>query len=310
MTRSIEDVISELWPEHTAHFEPLAGGITNANYRVEVGDDVYAVRLPGEDTELLGIDRDSEIAAGRIAAELGIGPELVQHCPRHSYVVTRFIEGRHVDAREVGEEPMISEISSALRAVHHAGTIEAHFDAFRLVSAYHELAAARKTTERFDYEHMAAVLGRIAAARGEHAAVLCHNDLLTANLLHDGRLRIVDWEYSGMGDPFFDLGNLAVNHSFTAEQIERLLAGYFDVFDERHTAALELFELVSEAREAMWGVAQLAISSLDVDFEAYSLEHARGFFELEANLDLEALAELTAGLAGEDQPRTRTPSGS
>lgn len=310
MTRSIEDVISELWPEHTTHLEPLASGITNANYRVEVGDEVYVVRLPGEDTELLGIDRNSEIAAGLIAASLGIGPEIVCHCPRHSYVVTRFIEARHVDAGEVGEEPMITEISSALRIVHQAGRIEAEFDPFRLVSDYHELAAARGYTECFDYAHMAATLERIAAARRERGAMLCHNDLLTANLLHDGHLRILDWEYSGMGDPFFDLANLAVNHTFTAEQIERLLSGYFGVFDERHTATLELFELVSEAREAMWGLAQLAISSLDVDFAAYSLQHALGFFELEASLDLTSLLGLAARLGGPGQPRTRAPSGS
>ena len=56
----------------------------------------------------------------------------------------------------------------------------------------------------------------------------CHNDLLTANLLHDGeRLRIVDWEYAGMGDRYFDLANLSINNGFEEADDERLLAAYF-----------------------------------------------------------------------------------
>ena len=63
----------------------------------------------------------------------------------------------------------------------------------------------------------------------DHDPVPCHNDLLPANfLLTDGRVRIVDWEYAGMGDRFFDLGNLAVNNELDDRTTsERLIAAYF-----------------------------------------------------------------------------------
>jgi len=104
----------------------------------------------------------------------------------------------------------------------------------------------------------------------------CHNDLLNANFIDDGnRIRIVDWEYAGMGDPFFDLGNFSVNHQLTPEQDAYLLTAYdgTDEPDAPRLARLTLMRVVSDFREAMWGVLQQAISTLEVDFVAYADEH-------------------------------------
>ncbi len=104
----------------------------------------------------------------------------------------------------------------------------------------------------------------------------CHNDLLNANFIDDGeRIRIVDWEYAGMGDPFFDLGNFSINHELTPVEDLALLAAYdqTDAPDLARLARLTLMRLVSDFREAMWGVLQQGISTLDVDFVAYADEH-------------------------------------
>ena len=98
----------------------------------------------------------------------------------------------------------------------------------------------------------------------------CHNDLLSANFIDDGtRLWLVDWEYAGMGDPFFDLGNFAVNHELAEEGENELLAAYGSDDGD----ALVLMRFMSDFREAMWGIVQLAISELDFDFGAYAEEH-------------------------------------
>ena len=111
----------------------------------------------------------------------------------------------------------------------------------------------------------------------EHEPVPCHDDLLTANLLHDGsRLRIVDWEYAGMNDRFFDLANLSVNNGFGPDDDARLLAAYFgEPADEDRLARLGAMKVMSDFREAMWGVVQSAISELDFDFEGYADDHFR-----------------------------------
>ena len=103
----------------------------------------------------------------------------------------------------------------------------------------------------------------------------CHDDLLTANFMHDGeRVQIIDWEYAGMGDRYFDLGNLAVNNELDDDQQAALLEAYFgEPADERRRSTLRLFRFMSDFREAMWGVVQVQISELDFDFDGYAKKH-------------------------------------
>ena len=85
----------------------------------------------------------------------------------------------------------------------------------------------------------------------------CHNDLLEANfLLRDGHVWIVDHEYAGMGDPFFDLGNLSINNALSDDAQERVLTLYFGEPTDAHRARLKLMRIMSDFREAMWGVVQ------------------------------------------------------
>jgi thiamine kinase-like enzyme len=102
----------------------------------------------------------------------------------------------------------------------------------------------------------------------------CHNDLLTANFIDDGtRIRIVDWEYAGMGDVYFDLANFAVNNGLPAAETRELLHAYFGGVTPEHERALTLMRFMSDFREAMWGVVQQALSDLDFDFGAYAEQH-------------------------------------
>jgi thiamine kinase-like enzyme len=103
--------------------------------------------------------------------------------------------------------------------------------------------------------------------------VPCHNDLLNANFLDDGAIRIVDWEYAGMGDRFFDLANFSVNHEFGVEDDRRLVAAYFGAERKSDLASVRLMRFMSDFREAMWGVLQSGISELDFDFGGYAAKH-------------------------------------
>jgi thiamine kinase-like enzyme len=125
------------------------------------------------------------------------------------------------------------------------------------------------------FDEVSAAAARISAALGTRATVPCHNDLLTANFVHDGeRLRILDWEYAGQGDPFFDLANLASNNGFSDADEERLLAAYFGApADAGQLAALRLMRLMAAFWESMWAVVQTTVSELDFDFGAYAGEH-------------------------------------
>ncbi len=106
----------------------------------------------------------------------------------------------------------------------------------------------------------------------------CHNDLLASNFIDDGRnIWIVDWEYAGMGDIFFDLGNFAVNQSLNDEQCQLLLQYYFGEVRPADLAHLHLMRLGSDLRESFWGFLQLGISELDFDYREYAHHHLNRF---------------------------------
>ncbi len=265
----------ELGPPQSEPFA-LTGGITNRNFKVRLDGRDVVVRLPGKDTELLGIDRGAERAATAAAARLRLGPDVVAFLREPPCLVTRFIEARPVEADEL-RGPLLEEAAHALRALHDAPGLPSVFDCFAVVEAYHATAAANGVAVPADYAGLARAATAIHASLlgPEHGPVPCHNDYLTANFLHDGRrLRIVDWEYAGMGDRYFDLGNFAVNNGFSDDEDRALLAAYWQqpVTPQRF-ACLKLMRIMSDFREGMWGVVQSGISSLDFDFAGYAAEH-------------------------------------
>jgi thiamine kinase-like enzyme len=260
----------------------LTGGITNRNFLVTVDGSTsrYVIRLAGNDTHLLGISREVEHAATVAAAGVGVGPEVTAFIRPEGYLVTRFIEGTPVSDEAVHLPATIERVASSLRRIHDGPAIPGLFVPLRIVEAYRALAFARGVTIPPEYELAAAIGRRIELAFLSNPVELrpCHNDLLTSNFIDDGeRIRIIDWEYAGMGDPFFDLGNFSVNHLLTDDEAAQLLATYDgpDHADDRvaRFARLTLMRAVSDFREAMWGVLQQAISTLDVDFVAYSGFH-------------------------------------
>jgi thiamine kinase-like enzyme len=254
---------------------PLTGGITNRNFRVDAAgtDERWVIRLAGNDTHLLGISREVEHAATVAAAGVGVGPEVTAFIRPEGYLVTRFIVGSLVSDEAVHRPETLRRVADSLRRIHDGPAIPGLFVPLRIVEAYRALALARGVTIPPEYDLAAAVGRRIELAL--LAAPLeprpCHNDLLNANFIDDGRrIRIIDWEYAGMGDPFFDLGNFSINHELESGEDELFLAAYDGSVRPARLARLALMRVVSDFREAMWGVLQQGISTLDVDFVAYA----------------------------------------
>ena len=266
-------IAERLWPGRTASIDILGGGLTNHNYRVTLdGGEAYVVRVAGRDTELLGIDRAVEYEAALVAASAGVGPEVVGFVD--GCLVTRFVGGGIVPAERMRDPETLRLVARALRAVHEGPRIGATFDSFRIVEAYRETASARGGRIPDPYEEALALARRIERARGPHDERLCHNDLLNANFIDAGDgICIVDWEYAGMGDVFFDLANFSVNHALDERQSRVLLAAYVGEVREEDERALVLMRFMSDFREAMWGVVQAAVSELELDFEGYATEH-------------------------------------
>jgi thiamine kinase-like enzyme len=287
-----EAIAARVWPGREVELEPLGGGITNRNFKVTIGGEAFVLRIGGKDTALLGIDREAEHAATSIAADLEIGPEVVAFLEPEGYLVTRFVEGSPLPVEDVRLPETLRGVAGTLRRLHDGPSFPSRFDPFRVVEAYLATAASRGVATPREYRRAKQTADEIERAHGPQRGRPCHNDLLNANFIaQDGAVRIVDWEYAGMGDRFFDLANFSVNHELSDEQNEELLTAYFGELAEEDLHALRLMRFMSDFREAMWGVVQQGLSDIDFDFAGYANEH---FARLERTAADPAFRELLA----------------
>ncbi len=253
---------------------PLGGGITNRNYRVALGGVDCVVRLPGKDTDLLGISREAERTANAAAAELGLAPAVLygdDEC-----LVTEYAPGEAADAEQLRRAPEL--VAAALRTFHDSGpSLPVRFWVPELLDRYAEVVHGHGGSLPAEYGEAKRLALRIGEALPLADSVPCHNDLLAANVLlgtADTPVLLVDWEYAGMGHRLFDLGNFAVNCELDDDHEVRLLSAYFgEQPSDGRRAALRLMRIMSDAREAAWGVIQAVVSALEFDFEAYARRH-------------------------------------
>src|SRR3954451_5170766 len=296
LTEVVARVTALLGPREGSVIQ-LEGGITNRNFRVNFGGTDYVVRLPGKRTEMLGIDRTAECIANKAAAKLGMAPGVAAMFEEPACLVTLFVNGREMSADELGKPEVLAEVGGDLREFHDSGTdLPTGFDSFRLVEEYAKTGREHGSEPPDGYDDALKTASAIESAvrdQPTHELVPAHNDLLTANFLLDGdHIQLIDWEYAGMGDRWFDLGNFAVNNELDDDQETQLLEAYFgEPPDERLTATLKLFRFMSDFREAMWGVVQRGVSELEFDYDEYTRKHFDRLQELRGDSRFEGWIE-------------------
>lgn len=250
----------------------LGGGITNSNYRVDTGGEAFVLRIAGADTELLGITRDHEYAANLAAGKLGIAPEVIYLIQPEGYLVTRFIAARPFPPEEITRPENIRRVMEVVREIHSMPEIPGTFSVFRTVEEYAEVAQRYEVEfpDNFDWLMERTHEAEAALMTDPEPLRPCHNDLLNANFLIDDRIYVLDWEYAGMGDIFFDLANFSDHHELTDEQDHWLLECYFGKMSDKKIAHLKIMKVMSDLREAMWALVQIGISELDFDYRGYA----------------------------------------
>jgi thiamine kinase-like enzyme len=283
MDPRLERILRQLpgWEGSAAAATPLSGGITNRNYRVEIRGEPYVLRISGENTRLLGIDRRNEHAAASTAANLGVAPEVVLFLEREGALLTRFVSGKPVTPESAAGPETLPRIVESIRRYHQGPPFPGLFSPFETVRAYHLEAENRGVKFPRGFREPLEAMELMERALGPPGTLVpCHNDLLAGNFIDDGRkVWILDWEYAGMGDPFFDLGNFAANQKLDEEGCRRLLGEYAGRSERRELARLHLQRLASDLREAWWGFLQAGVSRLEFDFLGYGTRHLERFLE-------------------------------
>ena len=262
----------------------LIGGITNKNYKITVDGESFVLRMGGNETKYLGIDRMVEYECSLLASKVGIAPEPTAFLEPEGYIVARFISGKGIPAEEIGTEENIRRVLESMKVYHALEKFPGFFSPFRVAEEYAKTARSFnvKLPDKMNwYLEKSSEIENAMYGREPIQLRPCHNDLLNGNFIDDGtRIRILDWEYAGMGDIFFDLGNFAVQHEFNDAQDEILLRVYFGNPTYAHQAHLKLMKIMSDLREAMWAQVQIGVSKLEFDYAGYGKKY---FDRFEAN---------------------------
>ena len=273
--------IPQLSDSQILEIDELTGGITNKNYKITTQQGCFVLRLGGNETRYLGIDRKNEYECSSQAALIGIAPEPVAFLEPEGYILAEFISGKGIPSEEIGQVENLQRVVESMKAYHSLDFFPGSFSPFRVAEEYAETARAFnvKLPDRIDwYLDRSREIENAMYALEPLQPHPCHNDLLNGNFIDDGdRIRILDWEYAGMGDIFFDLGNFAIQHEFTNEQDELLLRVYYTSPTDSQRSHQKLMKIMSDLREAMWAQVQIGVSKLDFDYAAYGHKYFERF---------------------------------
>ena len=257
----------------------LSGGITNLNYKIECDHKTYVIRITGANTEKLGIRRDVEHQANKAAGLLGVAPEVDYFIEPEGYLVTRYVSGKHIPPDEIIKPANIRRVARKLRLFHtQAPPLDGEFNVFRRVEWLIGVSQRNNCKFPFDFDWIMSKMHECEQAllKDPYIPTPCHDDLLNLNWLDEevpgeiGEIRLLDWEYAGMGDIFFDLANFCHHHRMTDDLVRFFLQEYFGEVTPKNFAHLKLMWPMSEIHESMWGTTQTGISKLDEDFQGYA----------------------------------------
>ena len=255
--------------------EELSGGLTNHNVKVTTPDGVYVARLSSEQSSLLAIDRDAEQFNSRAAAESGAAPRVIAYEPDQSVLVIEFVSGRTWGDPDILNPANASRIASACRQLHAGPRFVNEFNMLKLQPHYLQIVRERGFRLPDRYLDFAAQTGAIADALAVRPVptVPCNNDLLAANFIDAGdRLWVIDYEYSGNNDPFFEIGNVWSEATGNPDDLERLVSAYTGYSSHALTARARLWGLMSKYGWMLWASIQDGSSDLDFDFWSWGLE--------------------------------------
>lgn len=276
MAITIEEVVEKIpdWHGRQVTIHALPGGLTNTNYRVEIDDQPFFVRIPGPSPELLAIDRDNEYHNTMAAAEAGVGPRVLYYLKEHNVMVMEFIRGKTMSIADMHRRGMPARLVRSLKLLHAGPRFRTDFDMFRLLEFYMQVVAEHSVQIPDGYLERLPTVARIEETLNQRPlpTVPCHNDLVAENCIDDGKiLRIVDFEYSGNNDPCFEMGDTATELGYNEAQIAEMCAAYFGESRRSLIARIQLLGLVSDVGWVLWTAIQNTISKIGFDFWGHTM---------------------------------------
>ncbi|MFN0217638.1 MAG: phosphotransferase [Hyphomicrobium sp.] len=257
------------------HIERL-GGTTNRVFMITGPRGRHVLRIPGKGTEEY-IDRRVEAVAARAAARAGVSPQVIAFA-EDGLMLTEAVDGAITMTPPTfnANPDSIARAGAVLRKLHNSGeTFEFRFELFSMIDDYLKFLKAKDAAVPDGYYDVLASAEGVRTALGAHPLPLapCHCDPLSENFLDTGaRMWLVDWEYSGMNDPLWDVGDVAVEALLTPENEQVLLDSYFDRAPTKsEMGRYVIYKAMCDLLWTLWGLIQHVNKNPADDFWAYTI---------------------------------------
>jgi thiamine kinase-like enzyme len=281
----------------------LGGGLTNSNYRVTTTDagptGDYVVRVSANESGLLAIDRAAERHNTRMAWQAGVGAPVVEALPADNVLVVGFLPGRTLTSDDIRDAETIPRIADAVRTLHAGPDFVGTFDFRAIRRRYLDVVVREGFRLPPDYLALAGQVEAMEDAMrpGNEPLVPCNNDLLAGNFLDDGTtIWIIDYEYGGMNEASFELGNLASESFLSVEATEALVSAYLGRADAAKLARARAWSLLARYGWTLWASIQDGVSPIDFDFWSWGMEK---YDSARAELQGQQYQEILTGLSRE-----------
>jgi thiamine kinase len=257
-------LLDEIEPLRGARIlEKLAGGPASDSWLLMVGDDKFVARLDKPLAGLLGLDRAAEPEVLQIVSAAGIGPQIIWANAEKGVLVTSYIPGNAWSRGDIHDPARLVALATCLRQLHALPPGGPVFTPGKVAMGYARQAATHKATR------IAQQTSKLAdkLLSGTRRPALCHNDLVHSNIIGGETVRLIDWEYAAIGDPYFDLATVVRHHQLEDDRIDAFLGAYFGTPGKDHFLRLQAFCRLYDQLAALWYLSVTTQAGHDTVFD-------------------------------------------
>ena len=248
-----EEIIARVpaWRDQDVSFEILHGGLANRSYLVSAGGQRYVIKAltqaMGDFNLMIPLE---DICRNTVAAgQSGVGARVVHAYTDMPALVLECIEGTTLQTANLAEAAYIPRLGRAIARLHRrAPAFQNEICIWTFLDDYLDLVEKHALPTPDGVMDQLDVIREVQEALAKQAlqSVPSHNDLLPLNIMDDGDIRLIDYDFSGMNDPAFDLGDLAMEGDYDPDQLARLCESYFCTHDAVQVARARLFGIAAQ----------------------------------------------------------------
>lgn len=270
---NIDEAIARVadWQGKEITYEPVPGGITNPNYKVNVAGKNFFLKIPGAGTDF--IDRPNCHAANMIAAETDVGAKVCYYFEDTGVEIFEWLEGyKTLTFGDIYTEKIFTKIFEGIAKFHNIQGKTLPLTQSLFEQAWDMIDRAKQGGYLPPWhDKMLYLLSTCEEAINKNGVILkpCHNDFWTNNMMYSAEkddLKIIDFEYASMNDPYYDLGLIATGNYFTEAMDVDLCKIYHGEFDEMGFARMKLYKVVGEIKWIYWSLQQVINSDVEFDY--------------------------------------------